>query len=479
MDTGVYGSSFYQTPNIDALARKGMLFTNAYAAAPLCSASRASIMSGQYPARTGMVGAGGHLPVVRLKATAPSSGGSPEYPAIDIEETTRLDTKIYTLAKALKDAGYATGHFGKWHLGAEPYSPLQQGFDVDVPHYSGPGPAGSYVAPWAFPPELHFTGAPGEHLEDRMAQEAIKWIHANRDRPFYLNYWAFSVHAPFDAKKELIEKYRKLVDPTKSQHQPVMAAMVESLDDAVGTLVDEVRKEGLLDRTIFIFTSDNGGNMYDRIDGAPPTNNAPLRGGKATIFEGGSKVPLIVDWPGVVKPGSQSDALVTGTDLYPTMIKMGGGKLRAAQPLDGIDFGPVLTARTRSTRGYVICHFPLNISATGNLASTFLRQGDWVLIRTYLDQPDGSDRYELYNLIQDPSEAHDIASQYPDIVAGLRAHMSFVLKETHAALPHPNPKFNPAIKPANPPMPPPPPGTQAPFISRPPPAPPPPIVRGA
>jgi len=470
MDTGVYGSSFYHTPNIDALAKRGMLFTNAYAAAPLCSASRASIMSGQYPARTGLTGAGGHLPKVRLKAIAPSRGNNPAYRSVSIQETTRLDTKIYTIAEALKDAGYVSGHFGKWHIGPEPYSPLQQGFDVDVPHYPGPGPAGSYVAPWKFPTALHFTGKPGEHIEDRMAQEAVEFIRAHRNEPFYLNYWAFSVHAPFDAKSELIEKYRQLADPNKPQHQPLMAAMIESLDDAVGTLVDELEKQGLLDQTVFIFTSDNGGNMYDRIDGEPPTNNAPLRGGKATIFEGGTKVPFIVDWPGVVQPGTRSDALVTGTDLYPTLIQIGGGSLHADQPLDGVSLVPILAGDARSVRDYIFCHFPHNTPATGNLASTYLRKGRWVLIRIYRDGADGADRFELYNLADDPSESADVAAMHPEVVAAMREQMEKLCKETGAAIPKRNPDFDPAEKPKNPVMPPPEPGVPAPFSGIQPPA---------
>lgn len=475
MDTGVYGSSFYQTPHIDALAKQGMLFTNAYAAAPLCSASRASIMSGQYPARTTFMGASGHEPAVRLRATAHDKG-NPAYHSSEMQDASRLDTTIWTIANSLKAAGYATGHFGKWHIGLEPYSPLEQGFDVDVPHYPGPGPAGSYQAPWKFPPELQFTGVPGENLEDRMANEAVKFIEANKDRPFYLNYWAFSVHGPWDGKPELIEKYRKLADPTKPQHTPIMGAMVESLDDAVGTLVAELKKQGIYEKTLIVFTSDNGGNMYSPINGVTgkiwgkedgsvhakdpsektewvyPTNNAPLRGGKATIYEGGSRVPCIVMWPGLVKPGTQNDALITGTDLYPTLIQAGGGTFHADQPMDGVSLVPLLNGNAQSVRDSVIVHFPFNVPATGNIASTYLRHGNWVLIRNYFNNTDNSDQYELYNLIADPGETSNVAEANSKVVDELRTEMDQLLTNTGAVMPKLNPNFDSSKTPVRPVM---------------------------
>jgi arylsulfatase A-like enzyme len=212
MDTSLYGSKFCETPNIERLAKRGMMFTQAYAANPLCSPTRSSIMTGLYPARVGITTPCCHEPAVRLDARL-AAKAQPYQRALQVVSASRLKTEYYTLAEALHDAGYATGHFGKWHLGQEPYSPLQQGFDVDVPHYPGPGPAGSYVAPWHFSPELKFTGQPGEHIEDRMAGEAIQFIRANKDKPFFLNYWAFSVHAPFDAKADLIKKYGAKADP--------------------------------------------------------------------------------------------------------------------------------------------------------------------------------------------------------------------------------------------------------------------------
>jgi len=200
----------------------------------------------------------------------------PTKKAIICESATRLKHEYFTLAEMLKENGYATAHFGKWHLGPEPYDPLHQGFDVDIPHWSGPGPAGSYVAPWKFPNFKERT--PGEHLEDRMGDEAVKFLEEHRDKPFYMNYWQFSVHAPFDAKKDLIEKYKGKVDPNNPQKCPTYAAMVQSLDDNVGKILAAVDRLGIAERTIIVFFSDNGGNMYNTVDGVPPTSNAPLRG---------------------------------------------------------------------------------------------------------------------------------------------------------------------------------------------------------
>ena len=307
-DTTLYGhTKFYQTPNVERLAQRGMTFTRAYSASPLCSPTRASILTGLSPARTGITAPACHLQSVVLEPE-PGKSGPPASKVVLPSTVTRLKTDYYTLAEALRDEGYATGHFGKWHLGHEPYSPLQHGFDVDVPHWPGPGPAGSYVAPWKFPDFDPDT--PNEHIEDRMAKEAVTFMEQHRKRPFFLNYWLFSVHAPFDAKESLIEKYCQRVDLSDSQRSPTYAAMVESMDDAVGMLLDTLERLGIADRTIVIFFSDNGGNMYDEVDGTTPTSNRPLRGGKATMFEGGVHVPCAVIWPGVVPGGTRSDAVV-------------------------------------------------------------------------------------------------------------------------------------------------------------------------
>ena len=274
-DTTLYGHTrFYRTPNIERLAKRGMTFTHAYSASPLCSPTRSAVLTGLSPARTGITTPNCHVPQVVLQATT-GTKAAPDQKAIQPQPVTRLKTEHRTLAEALKDAGYATGHFGKWHLGPEPYSPLQQGFDVDLPHHAGPGPAGSYVAPWKFKDFDADPGEPNQHIEDRMAKEAVAFMEKHKAGPFYLNYWMFSVHAPFDAKKTLIEKYRVSVDPKDPQRSPTYAAMIESMDDAVGTLLDTLDRLKIADHTIIIFTSDNGGNMYSEVDGTTPTSNAP------------------------------------------------------------------------------------------------------------------------------------------------------------------------------------------------------------
>lgn len=448
-DTTLFGQTkFYETPNIQRLAQRGMLFTNAYAANPLCSPTRASIMTGLYPGRVGITAAAGHLPDERLES-ALVARANPTQKARSTISATRLDTRYETLAKALKRAGYATGHFGKWHLGAEPYTPLQQGFDVDVPHYSGPSPAGSYMAPWKFPAKLNFTGQPGEHIEERMTAEAIKFIEANRDRPFFLNYWAFSVHAPFDGKPTLIAKYGKKADPADAQRCPVYGAMVESLDDAVGALLDKLDALKLSDHTIVVFFSDNGGNMYDRVDGIPPTSNRPLRGGKATLFEGGTREPCAVVWPGHIAPAQKSAAFFSSVDFFPTLIDMLGLSALPEQKFDGVSQFPALLGQG-APRDTLFCFFPHYTPATGNVPGVWVRRGPWKLIRYFFDGPAQENRFELYNVEADVGETHDLATQEPARVREFDALIEEHLRSIQAVLPVRNPNFDPAAKPVVP-----------------------------
>jgi arylsulfatase A-like enzyme len=440
-DTTLFGTTkFYETPNLDRLAKRGMTFVNAYAANPLCSPTRASIMTGLYPARVGMTQAAGHVPKVQLKARLVAEA-QPYQPALQVKSVSRLKTDYYTLAEAFRDAGYRTGHFGKWHLGAEPYSPLEHGFDVDVPHYPGPGPAGGYIAPWKYPPELKFTGQPGEHIEDRMCEEAIQFLKTNQDRPFFLNYWAFSIHTPFGGKAKLIEKYRAKANPQDPQRTPVYAAMVQSLDENVGRLLDALDELKLTDNTILVFFSDNGGNMYDRVDGIPPTSNRPLRDGKASNYEGGTRVPCIVVWPGKVKPGSRSEAFLSSVDWYPTLLEMTGVQPKEPVRFDGVNQTPALLG-AGMPRDTVFTYFPHYVQATGALPATAARRGDWKLIRFYCDNPDQSDRFELYNLSDDIGETKNRAAEKPELVKELNALIDDFHKDTGALIPAKNPAFD-------------------------------------
>jgi arylsulfatase A-like enzyme len=447
-------NAFHETPNLQRLAQRGLRFTQAYAANPLCSPTRASILTGLYPARIGITAPVCHVPQVILeKGTVPKAG--PTAPVLVAQSLTRLKTEYFTLAEAFKQRGYATAHFGKWHLGPEPYSPLQQGFDRDFPHWPGPGPAGSYVAPWKFPAALKVTSRAHEHIEDRLTDEAVAFMEAHREAPFYLNYWAFSVHAPYDAKPALVEKYRAKaarLPPGSGQRNPVYAAMVQSLDDNVGRLLDALDRLQLTERTIIIFFSDNGGVHWSagtaeaaaawNIAGIPITSNAPLRGGKATTYEGGTREPCVVVWPGLTPAGAATDSIIQSTDFFPTLAALLKLPLPGGHTFDGRSFAPALRGAPHD-RGPTFCHFPHTTPASGGLASTWVRAGDWKLIRFYGLGERQTDRLELYNLREDLGETRNLAAQFPARVRELNDLITGFLRDTEAVVPRPNPNYDP------------------------------------
>jgi arylsulfatase A-like enzyme len=442
-DTTLYGTtSFHQTPHIERLAKRGMTFTRAYSASPLCSPTRSAVLTGLSPARTGITTPNCHLPLVRLEA-APGTSAAPNQHSIQPEPTTRLDPRLPSLPQTLKAAGYATAHFGKWHLGAEPFSPLEHGFDIDLPHWPGPGPAGSFVAPWKYPNFLPKT--PNEHIEDRMAAEAVAWMEKHRDQPFFINYWQFSVHAPFDAKPDLIAKHRTRIDPTSPQRSPTYAAMVESLDDAVGTLLDTLDRLQIADRTLIVFTSDNGGNMYNEIDGTTPTSNHPLRGGKATLFEGGVRVPTVIAWPGLTTPGSRSHALIQSEDFFPTFIE--ALALTPTPPItacDGRSLLPALRGDPLSGRA-IFQYFPHAPGVPDWLPPAIaVHRDDWKLIRLFHAGENAGHRYLLFDLKNDLGENTNLATEKPDLVSELDAMIDRFLADTAAVTPKPNPAFDPS-----------------------------------
>ncbi len=452
-DLGCYGSTFHRTPNLDKLAARGVRFTQAYAANPLCSPTRSSILTGLWPARTGITAPACHLPQVVLEKKL--SPGNPNTRVLVANSITRLKTDYVTLPKVLHDAGYRTGHFGKWHLGPEPYSPLQHGFDVDWPHWPGPGPAGSYVAPWRFPAALKVEGKPGEHIEDTLSAQVVKFIRENKDRPFYANYWQFSVHAPFDAKDELVAKYRKLADPQNPQRNPVYAAMVESLDDGVGRVLAALDECGLAEKTIIVFFSDNGGVSWGGKDAdgghksarfqadmkVPPTSNLPLRNGKASLYEGGVREPCLVVWPGVTQPGTVNDTVIQSIDWMPTLLAMTGVPLPAQAKPDGLSIVPAFKGG-KLEREAIFTHFPHDTPASGQHPATTVRRGDWKLHRLFAGKDDGTDLLELYNLKDDIGETKNLAAEKPGLVQELNALITGFLKETAAVIP----VLNPALK---------------------------------
>ena len=457
MDLGCYGSKFHRTPNIDRLAKSGIRFVNAYSASPLCSPTRASILTGMSPARTGITAPACHMPEVRLKKelTRPNAN----QPLRIAESLTRLSTDYVTLAEQLKQRGYRTAHFGKWHLGAEPYSPLQQGFEVDLPHTPGPGPGGAngYFAPWAFWKD---AGKPGEHIEDRMAQEAVNYIEQHQDEPFFLNYWSFSVHSPWMAKEDLTAENAQRVDPASPQRNAMYAAMIESLDQAVGKILDALDKHQLTDRTLVIFTSDNGGwhsppkqaPKNPEWESIPVTSNAPYRSGKASLYEGGTRVPLLASLPKVVPANQVSDELIQSVDLFATILEatkiaLPNGEFDSVSAWDAIQGG-------RSQREEIYCHFPHGgraqaASIDGFLPGTYIHRGDWKLIRFYADQDDGSDRLELYNLKDDVGETKNLATENPEIANELNSRISEYLVRTEAVVPERNPSYKPSASQAS------------------------------
>ena len=442
-DLSLYGSKFHETPNIDALAKRGMMFTQAYSANPLCSPTRASIMTGLYPSRIGITMPHCHLNKLvlekQLVESAPSSRKT-----LDAVSLTRLKTEYYTLSEAFKDHGYATAHIGKWHLGPVPYSPLEQGFDLDIPHSPEPSPlAGGFFYPF---PIYDSHGKPGDNLEDLMCDEAVKYIYEHKNEPFFLNYWTWEVHAPWQAKESQIDKYRAKADPTAPQRNPVYAGMLETLDEVVGRLVDALDQAGILDNTVIVFVGDNGPyiksnkqHMPEEFHGVPVSSADPLRDGKGSIYEGGTRVPLIVIWPGKVQPGSVTDALQQSTDFFPTFADMFGWKMPEGLQFDGVSMRPTLEDGA-VVRDEIFCHIPHGRPCTS------LRQGDWKLIRWWCDNPDQTHRYELFNLTRDKGEAVNLASLEKKRIKKMIQRMDVLIEQTESIIPIPNPDYNSNVR---------------------------------
>lgn len=455
-DPACFGSTFHETPNIDQLAARGLKLTQAYSASPLCSPTRSSILTGLFPARIGITAPVCHMPAIQLqKQLMPNPG--PRVKVVNADSLTRLKSEYVTLAEHLHSSGYRTAHFGKWHLGhGAPYEPVHQGFDRDFPHTpKAAGPGGGYLAPWSFITDPPLEAEPGTHIEERMAEEAARFISANREQPFFLNYWAYSVHSPWNARAEDIEYFQKTADPANPQHNPLYAAMVRRLDSGVGTLLRAVDDAGIAENTIIIFTSDNGGWAYppkstkpEGFENVPATSNLPLRSGKASLYEGGTRVPCLVVWPQKIAAGQSSDHLFQSTDFAPTLLSLCGIALPDGTLFDGMDQSR-LWLTGQSVRDAVFCHFPHGSDSQaktipGFLPGTSLRRGPWKLIRFYGQHDDGRDQLELYNLESDSGESRNLAQQHPEIVTGLLEQMNRTLRETESVIPVRNSAHNPA-----------------------------------
>jgi len=459
-DLGCFGSTFYETPNIDRLAKRGTRFTQAYAASPLCSPTRSSILVGQYPARTGITAPVCHINPIYLNKELVNDG--PKSRVLVANSVSRLKPEYFTLAEAFKEAGYATAHFGKWHLGhnlkpADHYEPQDQGFDSDFPHVpNAAGPGNGYLAPWKFIKDPTITDEVGVNIEDRMSKEAAKYIAAHKAKPFYLNYWAYSVHSPWNARADYIEYFKAKADPKNPQHNALYAAMVKSLDDGVGRIVQAIDDAGIADNTIIVFYSDNGGFAYppkkttpDGYADIPATSNLPLRSGKASLYEGGTREPFIFAWPGKAKAGATSDILFQTVDFYPTLLSFVGLKPHADLKLDGLDQSKALLGG-ESPRDRVFCHFPHGNATQASVmdgfyAGTYVRKGDWKLIRFYARNDDGTDDLELYDLKNDLGERHNLAKEKPELVKELNGLIADFLKDTEAVIPKLNPNFGKII----------------------------------
>ncbi len=470
-DCGVYGSTYYETPRIDAFAKQAMRFTNAYAQ-PLCSPTRASLLSGQYTARHGITTASGHRPAQEpghkfLPDTAPANK-----PMLLPESKNYLEPSQITLAETLHAAGYRTAHIGKWHLGlTKPYWPEDQGFDVAFHCHPDPGPPGAYFSPYGVVPEgkANMTtrigtitdGPQGEYIVDRLADEAVKFIDGSNGGPFFLNLWCYGVHGPWGHKPEYTKEFARKKDPSDRQGNPIMASMLKSVDECFGRILDELEKQGIADNTIVIFNSDNGGNTHSNVPGTsktdraeesksdlladwrkwagdqPPTMNTPLRDGKGTLYEGGTRVPLMWSWAGKIKPGTTSDAIVGPIDLYPTVLDLVELKKPEAQVFDGRSYAKLLKSEGGFERqAYFNYHPHAGEHGAGGVS---VRSGDWKLLR-WFGNPGSS---ELFNLKDDLSEANDLAEKMPDKVKELDALIDGFLKDTGALYPRPNPAYVP------------------------------------
>jgi arylsulfatase A len=410
MDLSCQGSDYYQTPNIDQLAAEGTRFSDAYAACALCSPTRASVMTGKYPAR------------LMLTQWLPAGRWSPkENKKREGRFLRELPLEEFTIAETLREAGYATFHVGKWHLGGPPFSlPAQHGFDVNVAGSEHGAPGGyfyPYTGKWTVPttgtPVVKVTlpdGQEGEYLTDRLTDEAIGLIRQNREKPFFLYFPHYGVHSPHQAKKEVIARY-EAVPEKERQGLPAYAAMVESIDDSVGRIMETLQELGMEDNTLVIFTSDNGGQ-------SKATDHAPLRANKGSHYEGGIRVPMIIKSPGASKRGAVNSVPVITNDLYPTILDVVGLPLHPRQHEDGVSLSRLLDGKRSLDREALFWHYPHYNRHPFNAPASIVRRGSWKLIE-FLE----SGKIELYDLSNDIREATNLAEAQPERVKRLLAEL--------------------------------------------------------
>jgi len=436
-DLGCYGGPYYETPNLDRLASRGMRFTDGYAACNCCSPTRASILTGKYPARLRLTDwiPGSSWPWTKLR--------SPKW-------TKHLPLEEVTIAEALKPAGYVSAHIGKWHLGPDRYRPEEQGFAFNFGGCAR-GCPGSYFSPYRIPViDRAQPDTKGEFLTERLTDEAIRCMRANRERPFFVYLSYYTVHRPLQAKKEVIAKYLAKGRPATGATNATFAAMVEHMDDGVGRVMQALDKLGIADKTVVFFMSDNGGLARKLPGPTDPkrtkhciasTTNAPLREGKGSPYEGGVREPWIVCWPGVVKPGTTCSVPVTSVDFYPTILEMAGAPAPPGHVVDGQSIVPLLKQTGTLNRKAIYWHYPhYNIAGEAGIKPHgVVRCGRYKLLEFYEDR-----RVELYDLESDLSEKNDLAAKMPEKAAELRNMLHEWLTAVGAQMPTPNPNYDAA-----------------------------------
>ena len=400
-DLGSYGRRDHHTPHLDRLARQGMRFSSACCAQPICSPSRAALLTGKAPAR------------LHLTTYLPGRPDCPSQKVLHPKIRLHLPRKETTLARVLKEAGYATACIGKWHLGGAGFGPAKQGFDVVFAGRGNTRPSAT-------------EGGKGEY---ELTARAEKFISASRDRPFFLYLAHYSPHIPLAARPELVQKNR-------AAFNPVYAAVIENLDESVGKLLAHLESLRLAKRTIVIFTSDNGGLHVPELRDDAPTHNTPYRAGKGFLYEGGLRVPLIVRWPGKVRPGV-SHTPVVNTDLLPTLCELVGA--RSPVGLDGVSYARLLLGKGEPGARPLYWHFP-HYNNQGGRPGGAVREGDWKLIE-YFD----TGKAELYNLTDDVGEEKDLAAREPKRVESLRAKLAAWRRSVGAQENRPNPDFDEAL----------------------------------
>lgn len=450
-DVSVNGSTFYQTPNVERLADAGVNYPKAHAAHPLCSPTRGALLTGLYPGRLRYNGAAGHV-ANEILDPGVATGAASDMPSAGAGTRSRLPNAYVTYAELLKKEGYSTAFIGKWHLGRDEYIPDNQGFDFVIGGRQHPGPPGGYFSPFDNDSNIPTTlpdGSPvgsGKHVNDVLAAWAADYIEDNRNRPFLMNMWWYDVHTPFEAKADVRAKYVGQSSDDGRQRSATMAAMVEVMDDGIGVILDKLEAMGLTDDTIIFFTSDNGGMMYQWIspDGALATDNFPARGAKATVWDGGTRVPFIVNWPGVVSGGTESTDNVNNMSIYSTILDMLDIEPYDGYPVDSITLVPSLLGQPPANNNTVYNMFSQIADPTGTFPAVWVRQGDMKLLRFFNGNGgQGNHRYELYNIALDPGEEDNLADDNPALVTQLDALIEQHLIDTDALIPNANPNYIP------------------------------------